>query len=304
MIMLSEEIKKEMRYAKDFCVTDKYFIFYSGKSASIFNKALHLVHKITGLNYVYAGSVSADGQYLLLLGMENLFYTVSLNDFSLKKHRIPKPYREGLRGRGCFAFEGNGFLLAPEHENTNLGVIREFASVDAQEFRDYLDNQYSFYHLLRLERIGKYLAIGHDTVDDKWWLFLWRNDNIERYEIKGFDDALMEIHINEEQGNILLIGAEGTHLCDLQGNQIATDTARQNSRMPLFVETHLRHEILCSFSDSRINTDIAYIGTPSHLLMVQMTDGRLLKEKKIEFGVHRIHELEVGLLLILTWGGV
>ena len=305
MLVISDEAKKEMRYAKDFCVTEKNFVFFSGKSASIFDKEFRLLSKITGLNYVYSGAISPDEQHLLLLGQEDKFYTVSLDDFTMQKHRLPRPYCKELFGRGCFAFSGNGFLLAPRHETENLGVIREFSSIAADGFTDYLGGKYRFYYLSRLQSLGKYIAIGDDVEDYKWYLFFWRDDKIERYEVKGFDDALMEVSINEQQNTILLIGAEGTHLCDFQGNKVVnTNESVAKDRISAFVEKHLSDEIICFFEVSKENDDIVYLGTPFALLMVQMTDGRILKKKKIDYGVHRIYELEIGMLLISTWSGI
>ena len=89
-----------LRHAKDFCFTEKYSIFCTGKSAFICDRALKLLCKIENLSYVYHAFVSPDEKTLLLVSNSNKFYLVDLNDFSVKKHTVRGKYNHNLEGRG------------------------------------------------------------------------------------------------------------------------------------------------------------------------------------------------------------
>lgn len=223
-IPLTEAFKKDLRYAETYCVTNSYVVLFSGRTVSVYNHQLALLQKLGGFSYVYYGAISPDETVLLCVANDNVFYLVSLADFSLSKHRVSKPYTGSLEGRGCFSCDSTGIYLPVQDDESLLSTMRYYPLQDLSAYTDFLDLQYWIVHVQYAQGPYKpYLAVGLDRKTHQWNLIWWSardGSDAEVYAIKGFDDVICEVHINENDGTVCILGVQSRVICDRTGNVI------------------------------------------------------------------------------------
>ena len=300
-------LQEHLRYAKKYTITNKYIVFYTGQSAIIYSRETGTYKKISNLKYTYQGYVSADEKHLLLVSNANLFYLVSLEDCTIViKHTIGHPYIDGLEGRACWSQEKNKFYVPIQSRSTMLSTIREYRIGPQLEFSDYLCDKYWIIHISYVVCKQQYLAIGFDRGSHVWHFIWWKKNNeYTSYDLHDFQNAILDITVSEDHKQITIISEVGIHCFDFTG--------KVKDKIGTFDSVELKNILTDQSLDpfcvkcclvSLTNPNLVYVGTINGLLLVDMSLHSVIKDIKIEFGVHNISEIEDGMLIVETWSGL
>ena len=218
-----------LRHAKDFCFTEKYSIFCTGKSAFICDRALKLLCKIENLSYVYHAFVSPDEKTLLLVSNSNKFYLVDLNDFSVKKHTVRGKYNHNLEGRGCWSLNGRSLYFCVCNGQTLNSALRCYDLDDNMSYRDLLKEKYQLVCIKPVKEINKQLIIGLDRKKsdldrtDCWSLIWFDGVYFEEYPIWNIDlsnDVVSSAEYEALTNTVIIYGQAKTFRCNLRGKII------------------------------------------------------------------------------------
>ena len=158
--MILNEIKKELKYAKNLTLTSRYIILYRGTSVVIYDHKGSCRKKIPNLKYVYNGYVSPDETKLLLVSNTNRYYLFSLEDFSLlSSHTIKAPYNANLEGLACWYSNGS-FLLPVQNSISMLSTLRKFNCDSSNSFEDFLAESFWIIYVTFVAQKNSYLILS------------------------------------------------------------------------------------------------------------------------------------------------
>lgn len=331
MIMRISKVSNQyVRDAKSFSVSSKYIFLYTGKKVIILDKQFNYITEISGLEYVYDGYLSPDESKLLMVSTVNKFYIVSLDIFLATKYIVKNKYNGNLEGHGCWSMIGNAVYIPIQNEKSMKSSLRKYYINDNSEYEDFLIEKFWIIHISWVSVKRKYLIIGEDRSTHCWHL-IWYDENkkgFEDYIIQGFEDAIINIDVNEKEGILSILGAESNAQCDFMGEKCSTIDIPLEKQCLDFtdafkiaslndVEIEMLHDIPQSLQlhalnvTERINTlhrsidlKYMYLGTTMGLIMVDVIDMKVVAKVGVEFGVQKIHELCGNMLICSTWNGI
>ncbi len=306
-MIISNDIKKELRFAKNFTITPNYIILYTGTTVVICNKQFNLIKKIQNIKYVYNGYVSSDEKSLLLVSNVNRIYIISLEDYLIKyTYTAKKPYSGNLEGRACWSATDNTFFIPVQNEESMLSTIRQISCFPNLTFNDYLTEKFWIVYISFVQCEGRYLAIGLDRKNQCWNLIWWnQNEAFDIKEIQDFNDAIFEVELIQCSKQIVLTGETQIYLCDFDGlPQKSIEMLVIPEIKGLLSSCSIEFgDITCiKFSQNKSNT--MYIGTSKSLIVWDLSCQSVIKSFEFEFGVHNVEDLQDGVLLVSTWTGV
>ena len=282
------------KYAKSFDATSNQIFLYSGNRVIVLDHTLNFITVINNLKNVYCGYLSPDKTKLLLPSIENRFYIVDLNDFTMIKCVINGNYKGNLEGMGCWGFDSNSVYIPVLNKVSMKSSLRKYNTFD-MSFEDFLVEEYWIIHISFIENQKKYLIIGLDR-DTHYWNLIWFDGKcFKKQLISGFQDAIINVKININENTISLFGAEDYIECDFTGNKINRERIK-------FLKSQLD---INDIIDERINTvcksayyDYTYIGTDRALLIVDNIHNKIIGKQKAEFGITQIYELNDELIIL------
>lgn len=327
-----------LRHAKDFCFTEKYSIFCTGKSAFLCDRALKLLCKIENLSYVYHAFVSPDEKTLLLVSNSNKFYLVDLNDFSVKKHTVRGKYNHNLEGRGCWSLNGRSLYFCVCNGQTLNSALRCYDLDDNMSYRDLLKEKYQLVCIKPVKEINKQLIIGLDRKKsdldrtDCWSLIWFDGVYFEEYPIWNIDlsnDVVSSAEYEALTNTVIIYGQAKTFRCNLRGKIIEelslsdsekitaslSDTLsnldiKGNQLDALKQFSHLFGTENISLDDSIYKVCLSfdgkkyYAGTHLGISVIDAETKSVLAKKKIDYGVQNITEIAPNVIVVSTWNGV
>lgn len=327
-----------LRYAKEFCFSEKYSVFCTGRSAFICDKALKLLGKIENLSYVYHAFVSPDEKTLLLVSTSNIFYLVDLNDFSVKKHTVRGKYNNNLEGMGCWSLNGKSLYFCVCNGKTLNSALRCYDLGDNMSYKDLLEEKYWLVCIKPVKEINKYLLIGLDRnksmLDriDRWNLIWFDGVSFEEYpiwDVDVSDDCVSSAEYEAATNTVIIYGHTKTFRCDLYG-KIVEDLSLSkpepitasfsNVLSNLDIESNqldALRKLSGLFGMENISLDDSiykvclsldgkkyYVGTHLGISVIDAETKSVLAKKKIDYGVQNITEISPNVIVVSTWGGV
>ena len=301
---------------------------FTGKQIIAYDKCMHELNKIDGLQYAYCGLLSPDETKLLVVSSSKHFYVISTTDFASEKRVIRGKNYANLECRGCWSFDGSGIFIPVYNEKQEQSELRVYKADDFS----YSCIDFKKYHILYIYQettLKKYLIIGQNwdypehlhPLDDM--SLMWYDGQIfDTHPIRGFEDALLSVDLLENKHEIYLHGSESSVVCNYSGKNIS-DSINYDiqgvSFEKIFEKFNKREDVRHLAEDFRLNRISAkeyihvieyscdkkycYIGTSMRLLVINTQTGEQIS-LDIEYGVQKILELDDGRILISTWSGI
>lgn len=337
--MVLREVKYYfLKYAKDFCFSEKYSVFCTGRRAFICDKNFNLLHTVENLAYVYKASVSPDEKTLLLISNSNILYLVDLNDFSVMKQIVRGKYNNNLEGRGCWSFGGESLYVPVCNRETFNSALRCYNLNDKMSFEDLFEEKYWLISIQPVKKLNKYLLIGLDRKKaeldriDSWSLIWFDGVSFDEYPIRNIDiseDVVHSAEYEDSTNTVIIYGHLKTTRCDLCGNVIE-DMLLSNAEKitvsfsDVFAGINFNRDdfdALKKLSDlfgmENISCDDSiwkvclsfdgkkyYVATHLGVYILDTETKSVLANKKIDYGVQNITEISPNVIAISAWSGV
>lgn len=322
--------------ARNIAITDRFLIAVTGGCAHILDKELHLIKTVKGMQYMVQAYVSPDESKLLLVPTENRFYLLSLEDFTLERFTLKKPYNGNLEGRGCWSMDGKFLYLLAGNSRTNNSALRCYGVTDGSSYvyTDLFAERYWLTDIRPVKELNRYLLTGlerkpHEPADT--WNLLWFDgSSLEAYPLKEMeDDVVSSVEYDAVTQTVIVYGLFKTMRFDIHGNFVSTFSVPEAGKVTssfsdVFADIGLDPEAfdslkeLCDwygFENISIDDSINklclssdgkryYVGTHLGLFVLDAESKAILAKQKIEFGVQNIVELSPDLIAASTWNGV
>lgn len=331
------EIKIEsLRYAKNFCFSDKYAVFCTGRKALIYDTNLSLLHQVDNLYYVYRALLSPDNRTVLLISNANLFYLLNLDNFSLEKYRIGGKYRDNLEGRGCWSFDGRSVYLLVRNNKTFCSAIRQYDLSRDMSFEDLFEDSFRLLSIKPVKQLKKYLLSGTDPTkmlldqSDSKKMIWFDGKSLECYPICEIGtDVVRYTDYDSKSQTVLVYGFDTTLRYDIHGQFIEYVSLPKTEKiLPPLSNKRKQTEVeklICNIA-KQLPKDLLIKGTPitdsinkisqspdgnrlyiaSNLgfFVVETSSNELIAHKKITYGVTDIEEIFPNIFFVSTWNGV
>ncbi len=224
--MIIKRIKEPgLLSAKKYCLSKQNIFLFTGRKIKILDYDFNCIKIVEGLKNVYSGQVSLDQKSMLLISIENRFYLLSLDNFTLQCYVIKSPFNDNLEGKGCFSKDSKKILIPVQKENEIKSELREFDNPEISRYRTVFTGPFWIIHIQYIIEEDKYLMIASNRQNDSWYL-IWLNEYYKvagQYKIEQFDDAVMGIFVDTLHKKISLFGAEKNISCNYYGKIAEND---------------------------------------------------------------------------------
>lgn len=327
--MKLERIKcKELEPAKSVCLSKSYMVGCTGQKAVILDRERNLIHKVTGLNYVYAAEISPDESKLLLISNLNLFYVVDLRTFEKTRISLRAPYKNNLDGKGCWSFDGKFLWIPLYHINSTL---RRYCAEDLTQYEDFLADKFFIQGISKLDDEKTYFMTAYNRREENRSYFItYDGEEFREFPLENPKHVLeTSTTVDPKRGLVTLVAIEGcyqytlegkglrkiTHpapkdkvLCasDVFGPLFAGDSEKQEKVRELSTEHGLEHipapDRITKYAVSSCGTYI-YLASDSGFYLLDVATEQVLATVPERFGVHQVAELAPDLLALSTWNG-
>lgn len=130
--MIIKRIKEPgLLSAKKYCLSKQNIFLFTGRKIKILDYDFNCIKIVEGLKNVYSGQVSLDQKSMLLISVENRFYLLSLDNFTLQCYVIKSPFNDNLEGKGCFSKDSKKILIPVQkvYECGTKSELREFTEI-------------------------------------------------------------------------------------------------------------------------------------------------------------------------------
>ncbi len=325
-----------MKNAKNFCFSEKYSVFCTGRRAFICSRKLDLLFTAENLSYVYHAFISPDETQLLLISAENIFYLVDLYDFIVEKYTIRGKYSGNLEGRGCWSLHERSLYFNVCNDKTLNSALRCYNLNDNMSFKDLLEEKYWLVSIMPVKELDKYLLFGLDRKKfeldqtDCWNMIWFDGVSFEEYPVENISgDAIRCAEYESETNTVIIYGHKKTLRCSVYG-KIAESISLPEpgvitaSFSGVFSDMNMESDNIyelkklsnafamenISLYDSLNKVCLSYdrkryyVGSHLGIFVVDAETKSILGKQKIDYGVWNIAELSPNIIVISTWNGV
>lgn len=326
----------QLSRARNIAITGRFLIAVTGGCAHILDKELRLLKTVKGMQYMVQAYVSPDESKLLLVPTENRFYLLSLEDFTLERFTLRKPYNGNLEGNGCWSMDGKFLYLLADNPSTNNSALRCYETTDGSSYvyTDLFAERYWLSDIKPVKELNRYLLMGLERKPgepvDSWNMLWFDGSSLEAYPLKEMDDdVISSAEYDAVTQTVIVYGLSKTMRFDIHGNCVSAfpvpeagkvtssfsdvfanvgldpedfDRLKELSDWYGFENISIDDSInkLCLSSDGKRY----YVGTHLGLFVLDAESKAILAKQKIEFGVQNIVELSPDLIAASTWSGV
>ncbi|MBE7065739.1 MAG: hypothetical protein E7384_08020 [Ruminococcaceae bacterium] len=320
---------KHIKGAKTFLVSQRNIFFLTGKRLIVLDKSLNLVTEVAGFDYAYDAYLSPDESKLLIVPSGNKFYIVTLDDYKVSKVLVKDGYNDNLDGRGCWSFDGKSVYIPAVSPKTILSDMRKYSVTEIDKYESLLCGKYWITQIRAIPELKKYLLTGYDrnTLLD---YFIWYDEKkFVSYEIKGFDDHILNIDVDTEHSVISLFSFDKCETYSFEGEKISDlkfrpETCKCNffdvfKDIPEITDEGKKElEALITelgMNDISVTEDIhstclkpnsklLFLCTSMGIVIVDSTSYDVIKRVNIEYGVNKIYFLEDDMFLAECFNSV
>ena len=323
--------------AKGIAFSHTYIAACTGPRVMIYDRQFNLLKEFTNLSYVYHVYFSPDETMLALISTANLFYLVSLDDFSITKHRIGGKYCDNLEGRGCWTFDSKGLLVLPMNRETMNSILRCYSVDQVMTFNDLFPEKYWLVSIKPVPELKKYSLVGMDRIKyslnrpDRWRLIWFDGESFAEYPILvgAENDTILSSDFDSETGTIILYTLGRTIRCDIHGKILGTvdipedrmltaafsnvfsncGLSEQAFREITELSASLGLEDLCvpdavSQVCTSSNGKWSYVATQSGIFVTDKQTNAVLAKVDLEYGASSVVEISENVIAVTTWSGV
>lgn len=329
-IKITEEKYNNLKRSETYLFSDYYIFVFSGHKIAIYDNEMNELSIISGFSLTYSGWLSPDKKEFLAVSLSNMFYVITLSDFSVKKISIDlNDCFDGLEGQGCWSEDGEHVIIPLRSSKNHFTELRFY------DIKDYSFTSKKFEHIYvnRIEFVPsekKYLMFAwyfygpygnkcDDISDD---VIIWFNDiTSETYKLKDCGDIISGIKVLPSEKHICIYGYKSKIVFDYYGNRCYSKKTGINNINKITdfsvfsdLDPGKRKNIEAAYDNKdplnqvnaiefSINKKYCFIGTAKRLIIIDIETAEHAT-KSIDSGVWQIVETKNGHILAGTLFGI